>query len=90
MVKHTQTIRREQATNCLSVFDHFVGVAVKGLSNRYETSYYFLKSDVVKMVTRLRIFSDISKVFKKTLFGVKVLRDNYVNITENVFSKLLV
>ena len=23
MVKHTQTIRRQQSTNCLSVFDHF-------------------------------------------------------------------
>ena len=32
MVKHTQTIRRQQPTNCLSVFDHFVGLAVKGLT----------------------------------------------------------
>ena len=30
MVKHTQTIRRQQPTNCLSVFDHFVGLALKG------------------------------------------------------------
>ena len=30
MVKHTQTIR-VLPTNCLSVFDHFVGMAVKGL-----------------------------------------------------------
>ena len=29
MVKHTQAIRRQQPTNCLSVFDHFVGLAVK-------------------------------------------------------------
>ena len=29
MVKHTQTIRR---LNCLSVFDHFVGLALKGLT----------------------------------------------------------
>ena len=29
MVKHTQTIRRQQPTNGLSVFDHFVGLAVK-------------------------------------------------------------
>ena len=34
MVKHTQTIRREQPTNCLSVFDHLVGSALKGLSLR--------------------------------------------------------
>ena len=32
MVKHTQTIRRQQPTNCLSVFDHFAGLALKGLS----------------------------------------------------------
>ena len=27
---NTQTIRRQQPTNCLSVFDHFVGSAFKG------------------------------------------------------------
>ena len=31
MVKHTQTIRRMLATNCLSVFKHFVGLALKSL-----------------------------------------------------------
>ena len=29
MVKHTQTIRRLLPTNCLSVLDHFVGLAPK-------------------------------------------------------------
>ena len=32
MVKHTQTIRRNLPTNCFSVFDHFVGLSLKGLS----------------------------------------------------------
>ena len=32
MVKHTQTIRRRLPTNCLSVFDHFVALALKGLT----------------------------------------------------------
>ena len=32
MVKHTQTNRRQQPMNCLSVFDHFVGLAIKGLT----------------------------------------------------------
>ena len=32
MVKHTQTIRR-QIANKLSVFDHFVGLALKGLKD---------------------------------------------------------
>ena len=31
MVKHAQIIRRQQPANRLSVFDHFVGLAVKGL-----------------------------------------------------------
>ena len=31
MVKYTQIIRRQQPTNCLSVFDHFVGLVPKGL-----------------------------------------------------------
>ena len=31
MVKHTQTIRPLLPSNCLSVFDHFVGLARKGL-----------------------------------------------------------
>ena len=32
MLKHTQTIRRQMQTNCLSVFDHFVGFALKRLN----------------------------------------------------------
>ena len=32
MVKNTQTIRRQQPTNCLSVFDHIVGLELKGLN----------------------------------------------------------
>ena len=32
MVKHTQTICRLLPTNCLSVFDHFVGLVLQGLT----------------------------------------------------------
>ena len=38
MVKHTQTIRRKLLTNCLSVFDHFVGLALKGFKTESETA----------------------------------------------------
>ena len=31
MTKHIQTILRQQPTNCVSVFDHSVGLALKGL-----------------------------------------------------------
>ena len=32
MVKHAQKIRRQKRMNCLSVFDHFIGLALNGLS----------------------------------------------------------
>ena len=32
MAKHTQRIRQQLPTNCLSVFDHFVGLALKSSS----------------------------------------------------------
>ena len=32
MVKDTQTIFRQQPTNCLSVFGHFVELGLKGLT----------------------------------------------------------
>ena len=31
MVKHTQAIRRQEQMNCLSIFDHFVGLVHKRL-----------------------------------------------------------
>ena len=31
MVKHTQTIRRPQPANCLTLFDHFVGLTPREL-----------------------------------------------------------
>ena len=40
MVRHTQTIRREQPTNCLSVFDHFAGLERKGLTPALKMRYY--------------------------------------------------
>ena len=42
MVKHTQTIRRQKRKNCLSMFDHFVGFALKGLRFCLTIKYIFL------------------------------------------------
>ena len=36
MVKHTQTIRGQKPTNCLSMFDHFVELALKGLTPKQD------------------------------------------------------
>ena len=42
MVKHTQTIRWQQPTNCLSIFDHFVTLSPEGLILSTGTLNYFL------------------------------------------------
>ena len=45
MVKHIKTICRQQTTNCLSVFDHFVKLALEGLTiNPDESFVMFLVS----------------------------------------------
>ena len=38
MVKHTQTIWQQNSTNCLNVFDHFVGLALKELTSEISTN----------------------------------------------------
>ena len=40
MVKHTQTIRRQQTKNCLSVFDYIVWLALKGLT-KFRPMFFF-------------------------------------------------
>ena len=47
-MKHTQTIRRLLLTNCLSVFDYFVGLALKGLS----IYFLFSKQKLFKYCTK--------------------------------------
>ena len=39
MVEHTQNIRRLLLTSCLSVFDHFWGCVLKGLTTEWFTLY---------------------------------------------------
>ena len=41
MIKHTQRIRRLLLTNCLSVFDYFVGLALKVLETLAFTNISF-------------------------------------------------
>ena len=55
---NTQTIRWQQPTNCLSVFDHFAGLARKGLRTLRQINYLivqwtFLKN-ASKVVTSIR------------------------------------
>ena len=45
MVKHTQTIRQLLLTNCLSVFDHPVGLALKACVCYFLSNSYFSPND---------------------------------------------
>ena len=45
MVKHNQTIRRQQLTNCFSVFDHVVGLVLKELRWSYLLLWQKIKLD---------------------------------------------
>ena len=45
IVKHTPAIRRLLTKNCFSVFDHFVGLALKGLINSSKIDLSFVKTD---------------------------------------------
>ena len=42
IVKHTQAIRRQPPTNCLSVFEHFVELALKGLRLKRKANVVYL------------------------------------------------
>ena len=48
MVKHTRTICRLLPTNYLKLFDHFVGLALKGLTLYYFCRRCFTFNDVLK------------------------------------------
>ena len=41
MIKHAQTIPWQQPSNCLSVFEHFVGLVLKGLTHFMPMFYFY-------------------------------------------------
>ena len=63
MVKHTHTIRRFLPTNCLSVFDHFVGLALKALTactvKGYSRFFTFINPLIAKLMTSVFVLSYI-------------------------------
>ena len=62
MVKHTQTIRQQKPTNCLSVFDHFWGLPVKGMEVGYLKSYQiFMMETFCKNSLSKRVLQNLSK-----------------------------
>ena len=82
MIKHTQTVRRLLPTNCLSVLDHFVMLALKGLiwcsvSVRSYCSQVFHKKDVSEDFARFT-----AKHLCQSLFLNKVTGSQYCNFTK--------
>ena len=67
MVKHTQAIRLLTLTNCLSVFDHFVGLARKGLIDQISLPgcVYFLR---YWTITCIAIICSLATGFEPTIF----------------------
>ena len=59
--KHTQTIRRQQRTNCLSLFDHFVGFALKGLKKLRHFLEIILSEGVIMGLVGVEVRRDFKK-----------------------------
>ena len=72
MFKHIQTICRFLPTNCLSMFDHFVGLVLKGLTKILSMILIIWKKTKTK-----KLSSHLSQVahenMKKSISFVKVL-----------------
>ena len=73
MVKHTQTIRWLQSTNCLSMFDHFVELALKALTRTKTLTNLFLKALMNYRQCYLKFFSE-NLVFQKTSAESRVFK----------------
>ena len=78
MDKHTQTIRRLLPTNSLSVFDHFVRLAFKGLK-------YLIK---VIFEIKPEVYSEPCQTSKSSLFSeVKNIDAASINLNNNLKRK---
>ena len=64
MVKHTQKIRRQKPTNCLSVFDHFVNLARKRLSTPLIqfNHWYMILHDLLFLLSQTILICGASRV----------------------------
>ena len=65
-VKHIQAIRRLLPTNCLSVFDHFVELALEGLSSVQRRSRTLSNIDNTVFLKKVRDGENMLTIFAKT------------------------
>ena len=59
MIKHIQTIRRQKPKKFLSVFDHFVRLALKGLK---KLSYCYIGIYIIKTNTNMVPYIKMKRV----------------------------
>ena len=70
MVKHTETIRWQEPTNCFSVLDHFVVLALKGLKKFITSSFVTNKyMEFYNIITRSSFSSKLTKQTPDNFFG---------------------
>ena len=71
MVKHTQTIRRQKPANCLSVFDHFMKLALKGLAIRVFSLSFSMQNPQFLLLVSLKYPLNGAKIRKGLLLQNK-------------------
>ena len=68
MVKHTQAIRQLLPTNCLSVFNHFVGLALKGLRHYLREGRLQISLLILSKFKRIKFYIP-AKIIKMSRFS---------------------
>ena len=89
MVKHTQTIHWQQPTNCLNLFDHFVGLALNcnlsrqnsdmGISDFQISGQSFIKENCHNSITSDDIdmkLGSVTKIDKRNKSTSKIFDDD--------------
>ena len=68
MAKHTQAIPRQQPAICLSVFNHFVGLALKGLKLKIITDVRLIRPYFIKKAASPKWKKDTFSSFSRGTF----------------------
>ena len=68
MVKHIQIIRQKKPTNCLSVFDYFMGLALKGLIIKLLSLFLKMKHFKLEYLEKIKnLLHSVCKWFVPTI-----------------------
>ena len=83
MARHTQTIRWQQPTNCLSVFDHLMGLALKGLKLIYVIVFIF---HITKLAVEQSVYYN-KNVSSANVFFLLLVERIFVSLELRYFSR---